>query len=80
MKIGDFVNYKSNQNVSLDKCNFTGYFDDVGHDIDPMKFPLKAADREHGEPRLNYVTVWLYIITDNFLHLSINFLALKYLA
>jgi hypothetical protein len=31
------------------------------------------------QPRLNYITMWLYIITDNFLHLTINYFALRYL-
>lgn len=39
-----------------------------------IKFDLKF------DPRLNYISIWLYIITDNFFHLSINYLALKYLS
>lgn len=64
--------------VPKELCQFTGYFDNIGNDIDSVKFPIINTSGEH-TARLNYVSVWLYIITDNYFHLLINFLALKYL-
>ena len=57
-------------------CDTTGYFDDS---------PINTAkgevyfDNVLQTRRPFYITIWLYIITDNLLHLTINFLALKYL-
>lgn len=53
-------------------CNISGYYDDHKLHSEEMKC-------KYGEPRLFFITIWLYIIHDNFLHLTINFLALKYL-
>jgi Protein of unknown function (DUF3307) len=64
-------------------CDTTGYYDDSPYNTTPI-----ALDKEHdvlikpyfwGPPRLFSVTIWLYIITDNLLHLTINYFALKYL-
>ncbi len=64
--------------VPFEKCKWTGYYDN----LDAEAFHKSYTDEVINGfgPRLNYVTLWLYIITDNFLHLSINFLALKYLS
>ena len=58
-------------------CNTTGWFDDSPYNTftkwDGIN-PKYKANR-----RLFPVTIWLYIIHDNFLHLLINYLALQYL-
>lgn len=56
--------------VPFNLCNVTGYYDGFGNNSNVQ---INGYSQ-----RLNYVTIWLYIITDNFLHLSINYLALKY--
>jgi len=64
--------------VPFVRCNVTGYYDNVMNEVTGAD---RTKEKINGyEPRLNYVTVWLYIITDNFLHLLTNYLALKYLA
>lgn len=66
-------------------CSTTGYYDDspynestklTGNDKLIMDAFVKKA---WGEPRLFFVTLWLYIISDNLLHLICNFIALMYL-
>jgi hypothetical protein len=58
-------------------CDSTGYYDDspfnTYRNTDPV-FEVAC-----GKPRLFFISMWLYIAHDNFLHLTINFLALKYL-
>lgn len=58
-------------------CDTTGYYDDS---------PYNSGIKEHSSipssdtsPRLFFITAWLYIVHDNFLHLAINYLALTYL-
>lgn len=60
----------------FEQCQVTGYCDNILNEATgvPMEKWNKAP-----EVRLNYITMWLYIITDNFLHLTINYFALKYL-
>jgi len=41
-------------------------------------FPANPTDTGYSPDRPDWLTVWLMIITDNFLHLLINRLALKY--
>ena len=68
--------------VPFENCKYTGYFDRFEEIVKPgSKVPDYLYDEWGGkwEPRLNYITIWLYIITDNFLHLTINYMALKYL-
>jgi hypothetical protein len=68
------------QYVPFEKCNTTGYYDNVLNEATGLDRDLWAKQEINGfGPRLNYVTLWLYIITDNFLHLTINYLALTYL-
>lgn len=51
-------------------CRATGYFDQI-ETIQGTKVSTQA--------RPLFISVWLYIITDNLFHLTINYLALKYL-
>ncbi len=57
-------------------CDTTGYFDD-------SPYNSWAADttaiRMFGQPRIFSITIWLYIITDNTLHLLCNLIALTLL-
>ena len=71
--------------VPFSKCAATGYYDNVMQEVTGQpydKYHFTKVTRKEDiryDARLNYVTLWLYIITDNFCHLTINFLALKYL-
>lgn len=65
------------------KCADTGYYDDLNHKSawicndwlsNGGKEPYKI------EPRKGFVTIWLYIITDNALHLLCNWIALSFIA
>jgi len=64
--------------VPFNKCEVTGYYDNILNELTNKPFTDYLVNG-YG-PRLNYITVWLYIITDNALHLLTNYLALKYLA
>lgn len=55
-------------------CNTTGYFDDSPYNTCKLN-----TERNNETPRPFFITVWLYIISDNFLHLTCNYLALTYL-
>ena len=59
--------------VPFEYCDTTGYYDD-------SKYNTKSPDNVHlkmfGQPRLFIITIWLYIITDNTLHLICNLIAL----
>jgi hypothetical protein len=58
-------------------CASTGYYDDSPYNtVKPSKDIIKKI----GLPRHFFITIWLYIISDNILHLLCNFLALKYLS
>ena len=57
--------------VPFEHCKVTGYYD---HFSSPSNIDMNGYSQ-----RLSYITIWLYIITDNFLHLTINYLAIKYL-
>ena len=71
--------------VPFEKCSVTGYYDNILNEVTGKpyeKFHFTRLNRKDDikfEPRLNYVSIWLYIIKDNWCHLAINFLALKYL-
>lgn len=54
-------------------CDSTGYYDDS-----PYNSAI-ADSAVWGKPRHFFITIWIYIILDNFLHLTINYFALKYL-
>jgi hypothetical protein len=63
-------------------CNTTGFYDDSPYNICSGKNPgaeYKTPDW-WGKPRHFFITMWLYIIHDNLLHLTINYFALKYLS
>ena len=59
-------------------CSITGCYDNVRNEVENKPYTREQINGV--SPRLNYVTVWLYIITDNLLHLLTNYLALKYFA
>lgn len=68
-------------------CNMTGCFDNIKNELNNDIYVKKFAENQKStdpievfHPRLNYITAWLYIITDNFFHLTINYLAIKYLS
>lgn len=61
------------QYPAYEKCDTTGYYDDSPYNSNKPQTDL------NGCPRLFFITAWLYIIHDNFLHLTINYFALKYL-
>ena len=63
--------------VSFNKCEATGYYDNILNEVAGKPYTNEIVNG-YG-PRLNYITIWLYIITDNFLHLLTNYLAIKYL-
>lgn len=54
-------------------CDTTGYYDDSPYNT------YKTHPKEFGKPRHFFITIWLYIITDNTLHLICNFIAIAYL-
>ena len=57
-------------------CDTTGYYDNSPYNSNVGECEIS---NKFDRPRLFFVTCWLYIITDNFLHLTINYFALKYL-
>lgn len=57
-------------------CNSTGYYDDSPYNLNK---PDENIITKYGKPRHFFITMWLYIICDNLLHLTINYFALKYL-
>lgn len=63
--------------VPFNKCEATGYYDNILNEVTDKPYTNEIVNG-YG-PRLNYITIWLYIITDNFLHLLTNYLAIKYL-
>lgn len=72
--------------VPFSKCDITGYYDNIKNEVTHQPYEtshftqVSRKDDVRYDARLNYVTIWLYIVTDNFLHLLTNYLALKYLA
>lgn len=66
-----------------DFCDTTGYYDDsqfnTGKYVNEGQKNYVEDPERWGKPRLFFITAWLYIITDNFLHLLTNYLAIKYL-
>lgn len=63
--------------VPFERCSVTGYYDNILNEVQGKPYDIVPINGF--EPRLNYVTIWLYIVTDNFLHLLTNYLALTYL-
>lgn len=71
---------KNHVNPSIDYplfrwCDSTGYYDDSPYNTSTTNAPSTYGITK----RHFFITIWLYIITDNFLHLLTNYLALKYL-
>ena len=65
-------------------CDTTGYYDDSPYNSNEANTEECYTNKINasgicGKPRLFFITTWLYIITDNFLHLTINYFALTYL-
>lgn len=56
--------------VPFNLCKITGYYDHYGS---PSNININGYSL-----RDNHITIWLYIITDNFIHLTINYFAIKY--
>ena len=57
-------------------CMSTGYFDDSPYnDLKPDAMDIE----KFGNPRHFFITIWLYIISDNTLHLLFNLIALTFL-
>ena len=75
--------------VPFRKCGITGMYDNIQNEVSDLPFEklhVETITDKNGKvthasytPRLNYISIWLYIITDNSIHLTINYLALKYL-
>jgi hypothetical protein len=63
--------------VPFKKCEATGYYDNLLNEV--LWKPYTREEINGFGPRLNFITIWLYIVTDNCLHLTINYLALTYL-
>ena len=57
-------------------CDTTGYFDDSPYNT---KQGVVEFDGVPQTRRLFSISIWLYIIHDNWIHLFINYMALKYL-
>lgn len=57
---------------SFEFCDSTGYYDDSPYNTQSANNGTKVL---WGQPRHFFVTVWLYIITDNTLHLACNLAA-----
>ena len=65
---------------SFEKCKTTGYFDNLGCELGICRENRTETVRGiEYQPRINYITIWLYIITDNFLHLACNYFAVTFL-
>lgn len=67
---------------SWEYCSSTGYYDDSPYNLkklEGMDKEIMMDDRIWGKPRHFFITIWLYIITDNTLHLVCNFVALYFL-
>jgi hypothetical protein len=66
-------------------CNTTGYYDDSPYNTKKL-LPTEKEIVETkgpfawGKPRHFHITIFLYIVTDNTLHLICNFIALALLA
>ncbi len=66
--------------VPFEKAGITGYYDTIYQEsVGNPTYINKDEDINGFKPRLNYITIWLYIITDNLLHIATNYLALTYL-
>jgi hypothetical protein len=64
--------------ASWNSCDVTGYYDDMPHN-NLSELAAINDEKRFGKPRLGFITCWLYIISDNILHLVCNYIALTYL-
>lgn len=60
-------------------CNTTGYYDDSPYNTYNKVSVLNDPTEKYGKPRHFFITIWLYIISDNTLHLIFNYVALSLL-
>lgn len=65
-------------------CDSTGYYDDSPYNrrkLEGVDKTIMEADGDFGwgKPRHFFITIWLYIISDNTLHLICNLFALYFL-
>ena len=58
-------------------CNSTGYYDDSPYNT---KTPDELHKKVWGKPRHFFITIWIYIVCDNVLHLLCNLIALTLLS
>ena len=56
-------------------CDTTGYYDDSPYNTKKPSTTITKWGR-FGAPRHFFITMWLYIISDNTLHLIFNYIAL----
>ena len=63
-------------------CSTTGYYDDSPYnEYKPRNEKItKRLEKKYGRPRHFFITVWIYIVIDNSLHLLCNLIALTLLA
>lgn len=77
--------FKNHMNPTLDYpsfgyCNSTGYYDDSPYNSNKLPVDLNPEFvKRYGKPRHFHITIFLYIVTDNTLHLICNFIALAFL-
>jgi hypothetical protein len=75
--------FRGNNYPLYEDCDTTGYYDDSPyntHQFETLTPEYKDLyTRWYGKPRHFFITIWLYIITDNLLHLTCNYIALTYL-
>jgi len=66
---------------SFQHCNTTGYYDDSPYNSYTRgpKNEVNELYKKYGRPRHFFITIWLYIIHDNLLHLTCNLIALTLL-
>lgn len=60
-------------------CDTTGYYDDSPYNTVQYTDSGRAL-MKLDKPRHFFITIWIYIVIDNFLHLLTNYLAIKYLS
>lgn len=69
-------NHFPNGQPPFEYCNTTGYYDDSPYN---KRVPHTLHQKMWGKPRPFFITIWLYIISDNTLHLIFNYVALMLL-
>jgi len=57
-------------------CDSTGYYDDSPYNSASLN---KHVIERYGQPRHFFITIWIYIVLDNVLHLICNLIALTLL-